>query len=191
MTKTFTPLASAIALAAALAASAAHADAYDFQGFYGGVELGFNSLDNTVGFPLSSGNSIGLFAGYNHALNSDVIVGGELSYGGDTDYQIAPGVDFTVEGPMELRARLGYVTGNTMIYAALGYSWADYTQTGVGFSDSFEGVSYGLGLETLLTENIMLRLDYTHTEYETGGLIYPSFFDFESDVVTLGVAYHF
>ncbi|MFV1877279.1 hypothetical protein [Nioella sp.] len=44
MTKTFTPLASAIALAAALAASSAHADAYDFQGFYGGVELGISSL---------------------------------------------------------------------------------------------------------------------------------------------------
>ena len=191
MTKTFTPLASAIALAAALAASSAHADAYDFQGFYGGVELGISSLDSSIPLPLGSGNSFGLFAGYNHALNSNFIIGGELSYVTDSDHQIAPGVDFTIEGPTELRARLGYVTGNTMIYGALGYTWADYTQTGVGFSDSFEGVSYGLGLETLLTESVSLRIDYTHTQYETGGLIYPTMFEFETDTVSLGIAYHF
>ncbi|MFV1877280.1 outer membrane beta-barrel protein [Nioella sp.] len=100
-------------------------------------------------------------------------MGGELSYVTDSDHQIAPGVDFTIEGPTELRARLGYVTGNTMIYGALGYTWADYTQTGVGFSDSFEGVSYGLGLETLLTESVSLRIDYTHTQYETGDSSIP------------------
>ena len=190
MTKPFTPLASALALTLALA-STAQADAYDFQGFYGGVELGTGSLDANFGLPLQTGTSGGLFVGYNHALNSDVVIGGELSYGFDADHQIAPGVDFTIEGPTELRARLGYVTGNTMIYAALGYTWADYTQTGVPFSDSFEGMSYGLGLETLLTENISLRLDYTRTSYEPGGTIYPTIFDFDSDVVSLGIAYHF
>ena len=190
MTKTFTTLASAFALSLAMA-PAAFADASDFAGFYAGFELGNANLENSFGLPLQSAHTGGVFVGYNHAVTPDIIVGAELSYGLDRDHQIAPGVTFAVEGPLELGARAGYVFGNSMVYATLGYTWADFTQTGAPFSESFEGMSYGLGLETLVSDTISLRIEYSHTTYNTGGLIYASNLDFASDAVSIGVAFHF
>lgn len=190
MKKTLTPLASAIALTLAMA-PAAFADASDFAGFYAGFEFGVASLENSFGLPMQNGNSGGIFVGYNHALSPDIIVGAELSYGMDRDHQIAFGTMFTVEGPLEIDARAGYVFGNSMVYASLGYTWAEFTQTGLPFSESFEGMSYGLGLESMVSDRVSLRIEYTHTTYNTGGIVYPSFFDFDSDAVSLGVAFHF
>ncbi len=191
MTKTFFSI-SATALAASLAlAPAAHADAAMWQGVYAGLEVSHGSLDTNFGLPLNSGSGVSGFVGYNHAIGADFIVGAELSLGSDVDHQVVPGVAFTVESPVELQGRFGYAIGSSLIYASLGYTWADYTQTGAGISDSFEGMNYGFGLETMLAENVSMRIDYTHTEFQPGGLIYGSNLDFDSDRVAIGVAYHF
>lgn len=64
------------------------------------------------------------------------------------------------------------LTANTSVYGRLGYQRTEYelTVSGTGFDsesedDTFGGVRYGLGLETAMTHNLALRLDWSLTDY--------------------------
>lgn len=64
------------------------------------------------------------------------------------------------------------LTANTSVYGRLGYQRTEYelTVSGTGFDsesedDTFGGVRYGLGLETAMTNNLALRLDWSLTDY--------------------------
>ena len=64
------------------------------------------------------------------------------------------------------------LTASTSIYGRLGYQRTEYelTESGTGFDtisddETFGGIRYGIGLETAMTNNLALRLDWSLTNY--------------------------
>lgn len=193
MTKTFTPLASAIALAAALAASSAHADATSFDGFYGGLAISSVGLDPN--FSASSiSNEVGyeLFAGYNHALNSNWVVGGELSYGASGGHNVSGGATIVdLENMMTISARAGYVFDNTMIYGRVGYQTGDLAISTSAVTPDLDGAVFGLGVEHMFTDTMSGRIELSHSVLDLSGTGVPAGAELDRTALSIGVAFHF
>ena len=193
MTKTFTPLASALALATALAASSAHADATSFDGFYGGLAISSVGLDPN--FSASSvSNAVGyeLFAGYNHALNSDWVLGGELSFGASGSHNVSGSATVVdLENMVTISARAGYVFDNTMIYGRAGYQTGDLSISTSPTTPDLDGVVFGLGVEHMFTDNISGRFEVSHSVLDLSGGGVPAGAELERTALSIGVAFHF
>lgn len=193
MTKTFTPLASALALAAALTASSAHADATSFDGFYGGLAIGSVGFDPNFS-AADFDNAIGyeLFAGYNHAVNSAWVVGGELSFGASQGHDMSGSptvVDF--EDMITLSARAGYVFDNTMIYGRVGYQTGTLAISTSAVTPDLDGVIFGLGVEHMFTESVSGRIELSRSSLDLSGTGVPLGADLDRTAVSVGVAFHF
>lgn len=71
------------------------------------------------------------------------------------------------------------LTPSTSIYGRLGYQRTEYelTESGTGLTgldtvsvdETFGGIRYGIGLETAMTNNLALRLDWSLTDYSDEG----------------------
>lgn len=186
----FTTLTAAAALSAALATTAPAQDAEKWQGFYLGGRVNMQNL-GISGVPIGIDPEInaGVFGGYNHAVAPDFVLGAELGYDSKLDYTVA-GTGLDLENNISLRGRGGYAFGNSLLYGSLGYGWTDWDVAAAGISGSGQGISYGVGLETMLTENITTRFEYTRTNYDFSGPALGGR-DGEVDAFTVGVAYKF
>lgn len=138
----------------------------DFSGAYGGLglgiaqgEIGYFGNDDDVDF--NDGTAISLFGGYN-IQNGNLVYGGEIGYSQLSDFYVVPdfGDDDVIESLIDLRGRVGYVTGDVLIYGALGYSFGEYVEPGVSTFE-MSGLSVGAGAEYLVTDNIFVGADYT------------------------------
>jgi opacity protein-like surface antigen len=113
-----------------------------------------------------------------------------------------------------LRARIGWTSGNTLFYAAGGYSFADTKMSLVGLcydaahpatpdvfnfsrKKTLSGFNLGLGMETPIAEHITLRAEYLfedfgHTTYAGEA---PEWNDrsigVRNSALRVAVAYHF
>jgi len=133
---------------AALGAAGA-VQAQDFNGAYVGLSLGVPNgtyelfTDYSIG-----GTSFGAFAGYN-AVRGDWLIGGEIAgiSGLDTDFPSGSmyAQDYGVSNLIDLKARVGRVFGNTMVYGAVGLSRIDVEYA--GYTDTSNGVNFGVGVE--------------------------------------------
>jgi outer membrane immunogenic protein len=113
-----------------------------------------------------------------------------------------------------LRARIGWMRGATLFYAAGGYSFADTKMSLVGLcydaahpatpdvynfarSKTLSGFNLGVGMETPIAENITLRAEYVFEDF--GDTTYkgeaPEWNDrsisVRNSALRLAVAYHF
>ena len=106
-------------------------------------------------------SAIGVFAGYNWQ-SGNLVYGGELNVTeglvGITNYP-TEGLDTTIE----LRARAGYATGDMLAYGFLGYGKSEYGEWGY---DSWDvvGVTYGAGVDYMITNTIFAGLEFSHRE---------------------------
>ncbi len=192
MTKKFTPLASAIALSLTLATSAS-ADATSFEGFYGGLSIGSVALDpNFTAANIDSAVGYDLFMGYNHALNSDWVVGGELSYGASGDHSVSGSTAIVnLENMMTISARAGYVFDNTMIYGRVGYQTGDLSISTSALTPDLDGAVIGLGVEHMFTDNVSGRLEVTRSVLDLSGTGVPPGTELDRTAVSIGIAFHF
>jgi opacity protein-like surface antigen len=117
------------------------------------------------------GGSAGVFAGYRYQLNDWFVLGLDGEFNNVATELLYPG---TVYGAMKwdaaVRATLGYpVAPNVLAYGTAGYSWAHFDLTPFyGASDSTYtagGFQLGLGVDVMVTQNIMARLNATWTHY--------------------------
>lgn len=113
-----------------------------------------------------------------------------------------------------IRARIGWTSGDTLFYAAGGYSFADTKMSLVGWcydpasppvptvyhfarSKTLSGFNLGLGLETPVSDNITLRAEYLFEDF--GSTTYkgeaPEWNDrsisVRNSALRVAVAYHF
>lgn len=194
--------ASALALAAAFAASGAAAqDANQWSGFYAGLATTIISPEfdeSDAAIPLQEGTNFGAFGGYNYAMTDTFVVGAEISVGGPTAFQTRLGLDdFELESVVNARLRGGYARGGALIYGTFGYQIANYGEVaGVTTSSgTVEGLVYGIGIEMLLADNVSFRLDYTstHMDIDDGAIVGGTTGNAQIDAnaVGLGVALHF
>ena len=94
-----------------------------------------------------------------------------------------------------IRATLGYpIASNVLAYGTVGYSWGRFDLSpGLGAGSEFTagGFQLGLGVDMMVTQNIMARLNATWTHYGVnqvpgGGTSEPS-----NSVVRAGLAWKF
>lgn len=179
----------AAAVSAGLSNIAAAQDAEKWEGFYAGARVNMQNLDiSGVPFGFDPDVNAGLFGGYNHAVAPNFVLGAELSYDGGLDYNIGGG-NLKLDNNLGVRARGGYAFGNSMLYGTLGYASTEWDVPGFA-TGSADGFVYGIGLETLLTENISTRFEYTRTDYDFSGPALGGRSG-EVDAFSIGVSYKF
>ncbi|WP_135080379.1 outer membrane beta-barrel protein [Terasakiella sp. SH-1] len=153
-----------------------------FDGFYAGASLGYGGTDydaktNEANNPENMLGGVsteyGLKGGYGLTLN-DFYLGGELAYAytpkDDFQYLSANTVSMVRRNEYSALARLGYkLSDRTLPYILAGVSRAEFDQ-GKGSNSEMHrwlnGVTFGLGLEYFLTENVSARIETKHTKFE-------------------------
>jgi outer membrane immunogenic protein len=149
-------------LAAAVIASPAAAA--PFEGAYAGIAA---TLDNVQGSGALEGfgaNGVGgsVFAGYDIAIGS--------GFAG-----VEGNVDLNTADPLGIEAKWGWgVSGRaglklneaTGVYGRIGYQRNKIGATGLG-SAWGDGVRFGAGVETGLTDSASLRVEFNHVNYES------------------------
>lgn len=169
--------ASAIALAAP-----AHAD--EFSGPHAGVAMTLDNVQSSGKYEGAGFSGVGVsgFAGYDVALTPSVFAGVEANIDG-----------YTADDDLGDQARWGWgisgrlgakVNDTTGLYARVGYARAEgrYDNGEVRLSHWFDGVRYGAGVETKLTDAVSLRAEFSQFNYEKNLI---------NNQGTLGVSYHF
>jgi outer membrane immunogenic protein len=167
--------------------------AANWSGFYGGL-----SYANTSGalnqndfsgflFDLETSSAGGLFIGYN-MQRGKFVYGGELNYTAfDNGVDVIP--TSVLEDIMELRVRGGYAVSDALlVYGFLGHASGSFDDSGVAFFD-LSGVSYGMGADYLLTDNIFAGFEVSRRDVSgssAGGTL-----GFDVDAVSLRLGYKY
>jgi outer membrane immunogenic protein len=126
----------------------------------------FSSGDDITGI---DGIGAGGYAGYNYQIDPNFVVGLEGAVGfSDAENNFN---NTTVEQGWDasLRARLGYAFGESMIYGIGGLAGTNATVSRGSSSDSQThlGWTIGAGFETFLTENVVGRVEYDYSSYNS------------------------
>jgi outer membrane immunogenic protein len=195
---------------------------FNWTGGYVGVQVGYgwgdSYYENSYGdFANYDPDGVlgGLYAGYNHQLSNNVVLGvdADLSWSGmdgdepfyyegdlDPDYRSTSDIEWSGA----LRARLGYAFDRFLPYIAGGVSFARYEfglyENGVEQftqKNTWTGWNIGAGVDYAFTDNILFRAEYRYTDF--GSKDFGDLWDGEAwtDVdldthdIRIGIAYKF
>ena len=153
------------------------AAAYDWSGFYIGLQGGFDwnhATTPTTYAANENGGIVGVYGGYNWMFASNWLLGVDASI----NYSWASGSDPTAgvtnsAGPNWkgfVRGRLGYAWDRFLLYGTAGAAGMGYTANVTGFSSGTAspwGWTVGLGAEMAVSQNLTARLDYSYQDYGT------------------------
>ena len=210
----------AIILAAIFAAGAAPAQAFDWSGFYAGVQGGHFSGVVTVinnGYEQDTipitGPFVGGFAGFNVQHNSIVFgVEGDLNFTSASGGQyINNSIYYQGGGEVDMfgsiRKRVGVATDKWLFFGTAGVAfasgtyWTQYCPDGCNEPEYYDatvfGAVIGVGAEYALSDNITIRKDlrfYNFGSQEVQlGLVEEDTVEFDLDAVTasVGISWHF
>ena len=190
-----------------------------FVGTYVGIDLGYGWGDANseeygfIGFPFSftqdnaeiDGFTFGGHVGHNWAIAPNWVLGveGALNYSGlegDDNFDDSDNNEFAADWEGSLTAHVGVaVSPKAMIYVLGGYSWlsGDSNVTNApteSVSETYGGWKLGAGLEFACTPNMNVRLQYSHTDYDSETLTFTTNgYDMETgpsvDEVSLGLSW--
>jgi len=150
--------------AAAAAVIATPALAADFAGPYVGAGITLDNIQGSGaldGLGFSGAGATG-FAGYNIGLGGSGFAGVEANI----DLNTADIAGVEAKWGWGVGARLGYkLNDSTALYARAGYARNKIEV--LGSSGWGDGVRYGAGLETGVTDHMSLRAEFTQTNYES------------------------
>jgi len=156
-----------VAAAASAIAFAAPASAEVLSGPHAGVAMTVDNIQGSGSFEGAGFSGVGVtgFAGYDAPLAGNVFAGVEANVDGYT--ADAQGLD--AKWGWGVSGRLGTkLNDSTGIYARVGY-----TRAKIGYDDGdmnlhqwLDGVRYGAGLETKVTDSVALRAEFTQINYE-------------------------
>jgi opacity protein-like surface antigen len=156
-----------------------------------------------------TGGLIGAQAGFNYTLTDNFLVGVEVSgdvanlHGNDYDVNLNPGGgDSTYNWLAMATAKLGYSTGNFLVYVDGGYAMAGLNfngSLGCNFNETDGGFTAGVGASAKLTSNISADLSYHHVWFpDVNSTCTATFLPVtvqntapSMDLVKLGLNYHF
>lgn len=158
----------------------------DWAGAYGGVSLNRFSGEASDGGPYDyePDAAPGAFVGYN-LQRGRIVFGGELSYSNTAMMIVDAGDDDFLNPVLDLRGRLGYSFGRTLVYGFAGYSRAKMTVNGVVDDATMTGTSYGLGVDFAVNKKVFVGLNYSIRNMS--GTATSGGFDIETDVKNLGL----
>lgn len=204
-------------------AGASHADgmghASPFVGTYLGLDLGYGWGDansenyGNIGFPYAfvqdnaeiDGITFGGHLGHNWSLGGSWIIGveGAVNYSGlegDDNFSNGDNNEFSADWEGSLTAHVGMaISPKAMLYVLGGYSWlsgdSNVTNAPIeSVSETYGGWKFGAGFEYACTENMNVRLQYSHTNYDAENLTFPiNLYDMETgpsvDEVSIGLSW--
>lgn len=151
------------AAAAAALFVAAPAQAAEFAGPYIGLGLNLDNVQTSGDLEGFGVNGVGtsVFAGYDVPVSPGVFVGAEANI----DLYTADIADLKADWGWGVSGRLGAnVNDSTAIFGRVGYARARVKAAGE--SAWGDGVRYGAGIETALSETLSLRAEITQFNYE-------------------------
>ena len=117
------------------------------------------------------GGNAGVFAGYRYTLNDWLVLGIDAELNNVATEYLWNGANYgAIKWDTAVRATLGYpVAPNVLAYGTVGYSWAHIDLSpGYGTADAkytAGGFQLGLGVDMMVTANLMARLNATWTHY--------------------------
>ena len=168
----------------------------NWAGIYFGVLGSYlnGEVDTNITDPDVDGFAIGAVGGYNAQIDNWV-----LGIEGDISWTNADGT----EAPMtaeynwlgSVRGRVGYAFDSVLVYGAGGVGVADLDLSAGAFSDNqtLVGWTIGGGVEAMLTDNIIGRLEYSYYDFgnETYTLAAPVSVDAKLHAVRAALSYKF
>jgi len=151
------------------------------------------TIDGTEGVDLGTVGWGGeLNAGIGWVFQDHYYLGGEI-------FGTANNASIDVLGLAKLKYRYSYgidlvpgvkISDSTMLYGKVGYVRGNFkgtaTTTGSSSTTNFNGLQLGVGMETMVTNNVSAKIEYDYNRYSKKGGSRP-----QIDTVKLGVAYHF
>ena len=100
-----------------------------------------------------------------------------------------------IDATAALRGRVGYAMDRTMVYAAAGLAWIDYSIAqgdGATVSNSYTdtGWTIGVGIEHAFTDRLVGRIDYRYSDF--GDISRNAAeWDLSTSEIRVGLAMHF
>lgn len=209
----------AVTIAASLSTAAAAADmpmkaaapaapAYNWTGFYLGVEGGggWGRTEQISPGPVSSGKFdvsggiAGGTIGYNWQNGLYVFgIEGDYSWAnvnGSTTAVCGVSCSSELRSLGTVRARLGYAAGQFLPYVTGGYAFGDLRRGFGGTSDSktADGWTAGAGIETILAPHWTVKAEYLYVDFGKNNVPiagFPTTVDFQTHIVRAGLNYRF
>lgn len=153
---------------------------YNWTGFYAGLHAGYGHAGSKVTGDLSASPSgedflAGIQAGYNHQRQNWVFgIEGDLNIDfRDTEPVAVPGGGLAAKLDFHatVRGRVGYTFDRFMTYGTAGLAFAGTEATYKGDTQQAKhiGVSAGLGIAAALSDRLMLRAEFLHSNYAAAG----------------------
>lgn len=193
------------AMVAAVLVVPASAQAEPFNGPFVGAQAGWNQndirrLEGDLGVVevdrKKSSAGGGIFAGYDHKVGRNFVIGGEAGFNmGIDDKVMRRGAVDTIVNPLhafDISARAGYlVNDKSLIYVRGGYdnmrarTTVIHPDVSLSSKDSYDGWMVGGGVEQALGEKVSTRIEYRYSDLGSGAS------KFDRHQVLLGVAYRF
>lgn len=172
-----------------------------WDGFYAGAQIGLvatktHEIGGVVGpeqLMGDMGGAAGLFAGYRYQINDWLVLGVDGEFNNiSTEYLYTATKYGALTWDAAVRATLGYpVAHNVLAYGTVGYSWAGIDLS-PGYADpdakfTGGGIQLGVGVDMLVTENVMARLNATWAHYGVHTVPVPGGGTSEPSAVTVRV----
>ena len=165
-------------------------DDSDLSGLMGGAHLGYNLQQGEFVFgiegDIEGGEVDGDFVNATAATSSGVV---------DMNWQAS------------VRARLGKVVDDYLFYFTGGWAIGDFDINGGpsfpfppigGYSDTIDGWTAGVGIESFFTEDTTWRIEYRYTDFgEASGNLAPTFpavimpVDVQTSAIRFGISKHY
>lgn len=153
---------------------ASAASAQDWAGFYGGLSIATNDgtqdydFDGDTDYDLS-GQAFGLFAGYN-VSSGPLVYGGELAFSRGGVYEEELDNSQSYQGEFEytyfadLKGRLGYSTGNVLLFGTVGYSFTEFLSS----TDTYDtdGPIFGVGVDYMVQDRYFIGAELLNRSYD-------------------------
>jgi outer membrane immunogenic protein len=144
--------------------------AADWTGPYAGLTGGYAFGGGTA---TNNGFLGGVYLGMNYQTQSNWVFGAE----GDLTLTGKSGGGISNPWNTTFRGRVGYTTGSMLIYGTGGLAVGQLKSTAPSQSSTKVGWTAGLGVEAQLTQNVVGRVEYRHTNlgtFPTSGSAYTS-----------------
>ncbi|QLF72077.1 porin family protein (plasmid) [Peteryoungia desertarenae] len=144
-----------------------------YLGIHGGAgwldgDFAVGNLTDTDDF---DGGRFGVFGGYQHQMDNNIVVGieGDLSYDWNENRYAALGIngDVGTDWNGSVRGRLGYAFDKALVYATGGWAITRGTLdvAGVKFDETFNGYTIGGGVDYAVTDKIFGRVEYRFNDF--------------------------
>ncbi len=167
---------------------------FNWSGFYVGGNAGYGWGSALGADP--SGYLLGLQAGYNFFVASNVLAGIETDISITSIEGSNAGNTISLDYLGTVRGRLGMTMDRFYLYgtAGLAYGRGDLENAGLSNKQTHVGWTAGLGVEALIAPNVTARLEYLYADlgketYQTAGG--PVRTSIDTSMIRMGMNYKF